>query len=245
MSKVAMVTGAGRGLGRELALRLAREGFSCGLIARTKSQLEETAELIRAQGGRALVTPTDVSKREQVLGAVDAIERELGPILVLLNNAGTYLRKAFSETTEEEFDFQLKVNAYGSFLCAQAVVDKMAARGAGTIIFVLGSETRSGPAQYSAYNASKAAQRAIAESLAHEYAYRGIHAAALDVDGAIGIARVREQMPDRDPSRFISPEAICDEVVHLINQARDAWTFYVDLRSFAQWRPRVTAKKKS
>ena len=72
-STVALVTGAGRGIGREIAQRMAREGYACGLIARTKSQLEETAELIRQQGGRALVTPTDVSKREQVLGAVSAL----------------------------------------------------------------------------------------------------------------------------------------------------------------------------
>lgn len=244
-AKVALVTGAGRGIGRDIALGLAREGYACGLIARTKSQLDETADLIRKAGGNALVTPTDVSKREQVLAAVAAVERELGPIAVLINNAGAYLKKPLLEITEEDFDFQLKVNTYGPFFCTQAVVGKMAERGHGTIIFVLGSETRGGPGQYSAYTASKVAQRAIAESVAYEFMHRGIHAAALDVDGAVDSARVREAMPDTDPSHFVAPAQICAEIVHLINQPKSSWTFQVDLRSYVQWRPRVAAKKKA
>src|SRR5580692_7543633 len=242
--KVALVTGAGRGIGRDIAKRLAREGYACGLIARTKSQLEETAELIRKAGGKALVTPTDVGKREQVLASVEAVERELGPIAVLINNAGAYLRKPFTEITEEDFDFQLKVNCYGPFYCTQAVVADMAERGHGTVIFVLGSETRGGPAQYAAYNASKVAQRAIAESVAYEFMHRGVHSVALDVDGAVGLPRVTDAAPEEDPDHFVSTEAICGEIVHLINQPRNAWTFAVDLRSFYQWRPRVAAKKK-
>ncbi len=244
-SKVALVTGAGRGIGRDIALRLSREGYACGLIARTKSQLDETAELIRKQGGRALVTPTDVSKREQVLASVEAVERELGPISVLVNNAGAYLKKRFTDIAEDEFDFQFKVNCYGPFFCTQAVVSRMIERGGGTVIFVLGSESRGGPAQYSAYTASKVAQRAIAESLAYEFGHLGVHAAALDVDGAVDSERVREAMPDVDPSWFVSPERICEEIVHLVNQPKSSWTFQVDLRSYAQWRPRVAPKKKA
>jgi NAD(P)-dependent dehydrogenase (short-subunit alcohol dehydrogenase family) len=243
-SKVALVTGAGRGIGRDIAQRMAREGYACGLIARTKSQLEETADLIRQHRGKALVTPTDVSKRDQVLQAVAAVERELGPISVLINNAGAYLRKPFTEITEEDFDFQLKVNCYGPFFCTQAVVAGMAERGAGTVIFVLGSETRGGPAQYAAYNASKVAQRALAESVAYEFMHSGVHAAAVDVDGAVGLPRITEGA-EEDPDHFVSTDAICNEILHLINQPKNAWTFAVDLRSYWQWRPRVAARKKA
>lgn len=242
-TQVAMVTGAGRGIGRDIATRLAREGYRVGLLARTQSQLEETAAIIRGFGGEALAVPTDVSQREQVLGAVERITRELGPIGVLINNAGAYLRKRFAEIAPGEFDFQFKVNAYGPFLCAQAVVGSMAERGQGAVIFVLGSESRGGPAMYSAYNASKLAQRAIAESLAHEYMHAGIHVAALDVDGAVDSPRVRQAQPDTDPAQFVSPQAICDEIVHLLRQPPNAWSFYIDLRSYAQWRPRTAAKK--
>ncbi len=244
-SKVALITGAGRGIGRDIALRMAREGYACGLIARTKSQLDETAEMIRAAGGKALVTPTDVARREQVAASVAAVERELGPVGVLINNAGAYLRKPFVDISEEDFDFQLKVNCYGPFFCTQAVVGGMAERGAGTVIFVLGSETRGGPAQYAAYNASKVAQRALAESVAYEFMHRGVHAIALDVDGAVGLPRVTEASHDEEPDHFVSTDAICSEIVHLINQPRNAWTFTVDLRSYWQWRPRMAPKKKA
>jgi hypothetical protein len=73
----------------------------------------------------------------------------------------------------------------------------------------------------------------------------GIHAATLDVDGAVDSPRVREAAPDADPSHFVPPSAICNEIVHLINQPRGAWTFSIDVRSFVQWRPRVAAKKKA
>jgi NAD(P)-dependent dehydrogenase (short-subunit alcohol dehydrogenase family) len=243
-AKVALITGAGRGIGRDIAQRLGREGYACGLIARTKSQLDETADLIRQAGGKAIVTPTDVSNRQQVVASVETVERELGPISVLINNAGAYLRKPFTEITEEDFDFQLKVNCYGPFFATQAVVGRMAERGHGTIIFVLGSETRGGPAQYAAYSASKVAQRALAEACAYEFMHRGVHAIALDVDGAVGLPRVTAGMPEEEPDHFVSTDAICGEIVHLINQPRNAWTFAVDLRSYWQWRPRVAAKKK-
>src|SRR5713101_1728545 len=243
-AKVALVTGAGRGIGRDIAQRLGREGYACGLIARTKSQLDETADLIRQAGGKAIVTPTDVSNRQQVIASVATVERELGPISVLINNAGAYLRKPFTEITEEDFDFQLKVNTYGPFFATQAVVGKMAERKSGTVIFVLGSESRSGPAQYSAYNASKVAQRAIAESVAYEFMHLGVHSVALDVDGAVGLPRVTEAAQDADPDHFVSTEAICNELVHVINQPRNAWTFSLDLRSYWQWRPRVSAARK-
>ncbi len=76
----------------------------------------------------------------------------------------------------------------------------MAERGGGAMIFVLGSETRGGPSQFAAYNGSKLAQRAIAESLAYEFGHLGVHAVALDVDGAVGLPRITEGAPQEDPT---------------------------------------------
>ena len=206
-AKIALVTGAGRGIGRDIALGLAHEGYACGLIARTKSQLDETADLIRKAGGKALVTPTDVSKREQVLAAVEAVERELGPISVLINNAGAYLKKPLPKSAKKISISSSRSIPTGRSSARKPWSARWPSADDGTIIFVLGSETRGGPGQYSAYTASKVAQRAIAESVAYEFMHRGIHAAALDVDGAVDSARVREAMPETDPSHFVSPGA--------------------------------------
>jgi hypothetical protein len=89
------------------------------------------------------------------------------------------------------------------------------------------------------------AQRAIAESVAYEYMHRGVHSVTLDVDGAVGLQRVTDASQDEDPDHFVSTDAICDEIVHVIQQPRNAWTFAIDLRSYWQWRPRVAAKKKA
>ena len=120
----------------------------------------------------------------------------------------------------------------------------VARNGGGTVLFLLGSETRLGPAMFATYNASKDAQKAIATTVAYEFGHLGIHSVALDVDGAVDSPRVRESMPDVDPSYFVPPDQIADEIVRLINQPRSAWSFTVDLRSYAQWRPRVAKKAK-
>ena len=226
-AKVALVTGAGRGIGRDIALRMAREGYAVRTdrAHQVAARRNRRTDSPRPAARRSSRRPTS-RKREQVLAAVETVERELGPISVLINNAGAYLRKRFTEITEEDFDFQLKVNCYGPFFCTQAVVGEMAERGAGTIIFVLGSESRSGPAQYSAYNASKLAQRAIAESVAYEFMHRGRPCGRARRRRRRRTARAcASRCPTSIPSHFVSPEAICDEIVHLINQPRNAWTF--------------------
>src|SRR5260221_13830763 len=112
----------------------------------------------------------------------------------------------------------MKVNCYGPCLRPQAVVAGMAGRESGDIIFRLGSESRSGPLQYAAYNASKVAQRALAESVAYEFMHRGVHAIALDVDGAVGLPRVTDAAQGEEPDHFVSTDAICNEIIHVINQ---------------------------
>ena len=118
--KVALITGGGSGIGRATALSFAREGAQVIIGNRNVERGEETVAMIRKAGGTALVTPTDVSKREQVLAWVEAVERELGPISVLINNAGAYLKKKFTEIAEDEFDEIVPIRPEASPVIAEA-----------------------------------------------------------------------------------------------------------------------------
>ena len=119
--KVAFITGSGRGLGRAMALAFAKEGAKVVLTARTQSQIEAVAEEIRAMGGEALPIPLDVSRRAQVLEAVEKSAKTFGTIDILVNNAGVTDTAILLKMTEEQWDRVMNINLKGMFNCLQAV----------------------------------------------------------------------------------------------------------------------------
>ena len=172
---VALVTGGGRGLGRAFAQALAEEGAAVAVTARSEDQLRETVELIDKAGGRAVAIPADVSDERAVERAVSTTEQQLGPVDVLVNNAG--VAGATGPTWEISFNEWKRVseiNLFGSFLCARAVLPGMIARRRGRIIN-LSSGASLRPLLYaSAYGASKAALNYLTNCLAGETKAYGI-----------------------------------------------------------------------
>ena len=134
IDRVAFITGAGRGIGRAIALAFARAGCHVAAVARTETEIAETAALVREQGRQAVAIRADVAVAEDVNRAVAEATEQLGPIDILVNNAGYLVIKPIVETTLEEFDRTLAVNLRGLFLCVQAVLPGMIARRRGTII---------------------------------------------------------------------------------------------------------------
>jgi NAD(P)-dependent dehydrogenase (short-subunit alcohol dehydrogenase family) len=133
--KTVLVTGASSGLGKHMAMTLAKAGANVGLVARRQSQLDEVKSQIHAAGGKAHAVTLDVTDVGAIDGALSDVEKHLGPIGVLVNNAGLSMEGKALELTPEAYDTVLNVNARGPFFMAQAVARRMvAAKTGGSII---------------------------------------------------------------------------------------------------------------
>jgi len=185
--KTAVVTGAGRGLGRAMALALADAGCDIVAAARTRPQIEETAEMVRAlrqssgqaPGRRCLVVPTDITDPASVQAMVDAAIAEFGRIDILLNNAGgatAGMGKPVEEITDEEWRLGIDTNLSSAFYCCRAVIPHMLAQGGGKIINVTSGFGLRGGRDNFMYTSSKAGLINFTRSLAMTYAGRNIQA---------------------------------------------------------------------
>jgi len=171
--KVAVITGAGRGLGRAMAVRLARSGANVVAAARTLSQLEETAVEVQKLGRRCLIIPTDVAVSEQVNAMVAAALDEFGRVDVLINNAGggeDQLGKPLHQITDEEWRRGIDVNLSSQFYCARAVIPHMVAQRGGKIINIASGYGLRGERHNYMYACAKGGVIQLTRSLALTYA---------------------------------------------------------------------------
>jgi len=167
--KVALITGAGRGIGRALALGLSHEGADVALVARTKPDLEDTAQRIRESGQRTLAIVADVSEAASVEKAVKAVLKEFGQIDILINNAGRQPPIGVVWKCDIEDWLQtVKVNLLATMVCCKAVLPSMIDQGKGKIINISGGGAPAPRPCFSAYAASKAAVIRFTETLAEE-----------------------------------------------------------------------------
>ena len=179
--RVAVVTGGGRGLGREVAQRLAAEGARVAVAARSADELEETVRSIATAGGHAAAHPMDVSDAGAVQQMMALVERDMGPVDLLVNNAAVIQPLGpVWEVPPEEWWRLLEINLFGTFLCARAVLAGMTERRHGRIVNVASGAGIESPPFISAYVASKAAVIRLSEELAAETADHGISVFAID-----------------------------------------------------------------
>lgn len=178
--KVAFVTGASSGLGRHLALTLAKAGADVALTARRADRLAELAREIAALGRRAEALEMDVRTPASIRAAVEAAESSLGPIDVLLNNAGIAVQKPAAEFTEDDYREQMGTNLDGAWFCAQTVGKRMIARGkGGKIVNMASMLAQKAIPQLTLYCMSKAAVVQMTRCLALEWARHGIQVNAI------------------------------------------------------------------
>ncbi len=207
--KVALITGGGRGIGRAIALRFAREGAAVMVTSRTASELEKVVQEIVRAGGRAMSTAADVARESDAQRVVTATRSQLGPIDVLVNNAGIY---GPVDTVEnilpEDFDRVIAVNLRGAFLCIRLVIPEMKKRKAGTIINVSSVSGKLAFAFNAAYGASKAGLLALTRTVAAEAAMDGVRVNAL-CPGVIEKTRMYDEFGEKLTAKLgISPEQL-------------------------------------
>jgi 2-hydroxycyclohexanecarboxyl-CoA dehydrogenase len=167
---VAIVTGAGRGIGAAIAARLAAAGTAVAVCDVDAALAEATAGKLAAAGRRAMAMPVDVSRSAEVAKAVATAAAELGPVDVLVNNAAIDVIGPFVESSEAAWDRILAVNLKGTILCCRAVLDGMIARGGGSIVNLGSDAGRVGSTGEAVYSASKGGVIAFTKALAREMA---------------------------------------------------------------------------
>jgi 3-oxoacyl-[acyl-carrier protein] reductase len=171
----ALVTGASRGIGAAVALTLARAGASVAVNYRERADDAETVVAkIAASGGRAVAVAADVSQSADVAAMVDAVTKVLGPIDILINNAGMAIVRGVDDLTEAEFDLTISVNLKSAFLCTQAVLPAMRARQWGRIVNISSGAARGAGAIGVHYNASKAGMEGLTRGYAARLVKQGI-----------------------------------------------------------------------
>ena len=172
--QAAIVTGAGRGIGRATALELARMGADIVIAELDAAGAEKTAGAIQALGRKALVVPTDVTRRADLAAMADRTQKQFGRIDVLVNNAGIYRAAATLDITEEHWDAIMTINAKAVFFASQAVLPVMVAQKSGAIVNLASMAGKIGSKTNLPYNASKAAVVSMTKSLALAHAADGI-----------------------------------------------------------------------
>jgi short-subunit dehydrogenase len=223
-----VVTGASSGIGRLLALRMAREGARVVLVARRKSELETTAEEIRSAGGEAAVCACDVGDRERAVDCATGIVDEHGAVDVLVNNAGFGHHCAFLDLSLDEMEALVQTNLMGALYFTSTLLPGMVERGTGWLVFMASVAGKIAPADETVYAATKHAMVGLAAALSLEVEDRGIHVLTV-CPGAIRTPFFDDEALRRLPAvakrQMAEPEGLVDAVMTALATGRRELTY--------------------
>jgi NAD(P)-dependent dehydrogenase (short-subunit alcohol dehydrogenase family) len=227
---VCVVVGVGPGNGAAFVRRFAGEGYRVAMIARSPGVMDGLAAEL------PLVRPylCDIADAAAVESAFARIANEIGPVDVLIYNAGKGVWGSAEDVSLADFEASWRTNTFGAFVAARCVIPAMKQRGAGQIMLIGATASLRGGAKTAAFAAAKAAQRSLAQSLARSLWPAGIHVSLVIVDGIVDEPLMRAKLASRPDDFFIKPDDIADTLVQLTHQRKSAWSFEVEARPFGE-----------
>jgi 2-hydroxycyclohexanecarboxyl-CoA dehydrogenase len=172
--RVAVVTGGASGIGRAIALQLAMDGAAIAVWDLNGAGAEETVAMIAKNGGKAIACAGDAASKDGIAASLARTRKELGPVAILVNNAGITGFKPFLDITHEELERMYRINLMGPFILTQAAIPDMLAAGWGRIVNISSSSAQTGAKGMAHYSSSKGGVIALTKTLALEFADRGI-----------------------------------------------------------------------
>jgi len=222
--ETALIVGAGSGLSASLARLFSREGMAVALAARNPDKLAA----LTAESG-AIAFTCDASEAAQVVRLFASVDAQLGAPSLVVYNAGRRVRGPIEALDPAEVQRAWMVGCFGGFLVAQQAARRMLAAQQGTILFTGATASVKGFPLSAGFAMGKFALRGLAQSLARELAPKGVHVAHIVIDGGIASSYAKSA-EERASDRFLDPDAIAREYLHLHRQQRSAWTWELELR---------------
>lgn len=238
---VCLIVGAGDYIGAAIARRFAKGGFTVCLARRNSSKSQALIEEIQASGGTAYSYSLDAREEDQIIEQYATIEKDIGPLEIVISNAGGNVNFPILDTTERVFYKVWRMACFTGFLAGREAARHMLPRGKGSIFFTGATASLRGASGYAAFASAKFGLRALAQSMARELGPEGLHIAHLVIDSGVDTAFVRERIEARgiDPAELptdtlMNPDSVGEAYWNLHHQTPDAWTHEMDIRPFAE-----------
>jgi 3-oxoacyl-[acyl-carrier protein] reductase len=225
-NQIAVVTGAGRGIGRAIAIELGKLGAQVVLAARSRTELEDTARTI---GAKASIIPTDVRKKEELYRLFEQVAVALGPVDILVNAAGLGIFGPVVNFTDEDFEILIETNLRGIFFASQFVLPSMIERKRGHIINIASIAGKVGSANRAVYCASKFGVVGFTESLAEEVRQFGIRA-SLICPGSTDTRFSPSETSGKSRERMLRPENVAHAVRMIVTQEPNSFISEIIMR---------------
>ena len=254
MKPVCLVIGAGAGIGGNVGKRFARDGYHAVLCRRSDEEgLKSLVSEIESEGGSATGYILDASKPDSIEERIEAVEKEIGPIEVVLFNLGAQIgSRTLEDTSYKAFELGWRLATFGLFRLASTVVPHMVGRGKGTILVTSATASVRGNKGQHSHAAAMGGRRMLCQSLNAEFAPKGIHVAHILIDGPVDAPDTLGKMlgdemyqalrKERGLGKdgLLVPSEVAETYWHLAHQHRSAWTHELDLRPYSDrpwWNP--------